>query len=95
VSLNRPPVAQQKGISPVAPAVPAQRLAHRQNRGRRADRFAITHTTHWRTIDGDGQGAVIKDHATGRAFIVVGSDPEIAKRVCDAMNFHSPIPPGR
>lgn len=49
-------------------------------------RYGIVATKQWRTIEGDGMSAVLKDKVTGRAFIVLG-DRAIQERVAKALNL--------
>ena len=49
------------------------------------DRFAITHTKQWTTIDGDSQGAVLKNLTTGETCLIIGGK-EWWQRIVDALN---------
>lgn len=50
------------------------------------ERYVVHSRSKWHTIDGDGQGCIIKDRATNRSFTVL-ADPEMQNRVCEAMNI--------
>jgi hypothetical protein len=45
------------------------------------DGYFVHSTKRWETVDGDGQGAIIKGRATNRTFIVV-ADPDRIKVKC-------------
>lgn len=50
------------------------------------ERYIVHSRSRYQTVDGDGQGCIIKDRATGEAFIVLASRA-IQDKVCEALNI--------
>lgn len=50
-----------------------------------SDIFKIVHSSHWSTIDGDNDGAILKNVETNETCLIIGGK-EWWQRIVDALN---------